>query len=116
MRFFNPAFDIRLLGGGEFSAFSDESRIFSINFLLRKLCFVVLRFASLTLFYRAGFYTRATRKRLTMYFRFHRGSKGVRADHARALTPLLKIQKKTIYLRSNFYVNKGEREEGNMER
>ena len=33
--FFNPAFD-QLLGGGEFSAFSDESRIFSVNFL-RKL-------------------------------------------------------------------------------
>ena len=30
--FFSSAFD-QLLGGGEFSAFSDESRIFSVNFL-----------------------------------------------------------------------------------
>ena len=70
--FFSSAFD-QLLGGGDFSAFSDESRIFSVNFL-RKLWFVVLRFASLTHFIERVS-TRATRKRLAFVFiRFRRGA------------------------------------------
>ena len=35
----------------------------------------------------------ALRVKELLYFRFHWGSKGVRAYHARALTPLLKIKK-----------------------
>ena len=52
---------------------------------------------------------RATRKRATR-FRFHRGSKGVRAYHARALTPLLKnMEKRNAFWKQCFSFRKEER-------
>ena len=73
--------------------------------MLRKLYFVVLRFASLTLFTERVF----IRERKSTFV-FIEGSTGVCAFHARALTPLLKnMEKRNAFWKQCFLFRKEER-------